>query len=213
MSNNEFWRSDDYSGPYKSMIPHDKSVKDNCAASLNNTQALKPLTVGDSVEVRVQYDTTTVKYETEVKEPGDYLTLPVHVREKLGLRPRDDVLFWVKKQEPDTGEKVAIKPKSKVYHYVEDGEIACNKTHATKPGTTDNGFLIATLDEVSDEWRPCETCVGTKGTSDATYTELVSGIQSYLGTGRDTTSFNKEELTLIANELTDGNLSEVLDDE
>jgi len=211
MSDNEFWESDSFSGPYGCMIPHDKSVQDNCAASLNNAKALRSLSVGDSVDVRVKHKGETVEYETEVKEPGDYLTLPVHIREKLGLRPRDTVEFWVKKQQPESGEKIAIKPNSKVYHYVENGEISCNKTHATKPGTTDNGFLTATLDEVSDEWRPCETCRTTKGTSDATYTELIKGIQSYLGTERGTTTFNKHELVLIAEELTDGDISEVLE--
>jgi len=199
-----------WSGPYHANIPEDTSVSDGCGSSINNTAAFDSYNLNHPITIRVSDSRKTVQFETKIIERSKCgsrsATFPIKQRAKFDLEPHDKITFWVKQEgteESETGDatEIAIKPKSDVYHLCDDsGNIRCNHTGATKPGTSSNGYLRATLDEVDGDWKCCDVCESMNNSSvpELTYTEFVHFIQTAIGTGPRSGTFNKHELFKIA---------------
>ena len=109
----------------------------------------------------------------------------------------------------DESQTVLIKPGSSVYHLTEreNGSIKtyCNHIKATKPGTSDNGHLIATLSEVvGDEFRVCDVCETSSSAADLTTAEERELLRCAAGLKRrGGRAFNKGELRTITTALVD----------
>jgi len=191
-----------WNGPFKARVNHNRSTRDGCDSSINNHAAFKPYSSKEDIKLKIRHDGTTITFETYInhRNRGNRASFPIKQRERLGVSPEDEITFWVKDVEDgDEKQRVAIKPGSDVYHHVsESGEILCNHDGASKPGTSDNGFMVAQLETQNGQWRVCSVCENLNGAPSITYKNAMAVVRDINGLERDSKTFNTDELMQIA---------------
>jgi len=200
--NQQFIQQQDWNGPFKARVNHNRSTRDGCDSSINNHAAFKPYSSKEDIKLKIRHSGTTITFETYInhRNRGNRASFPIKQRERLGVSPEDEITFWVKDVEGrNENQRVAIKPSSNVYHHVsESGEILCNHGDATKPGTSDNGFMVAQLETQDGEWRVCSVCENLNGAPDITYKNAMEVVRQINNLERDSKTFNTDELMQIA---------------
>jgi len=103
-------------------------------------------------------------------------------------------------------QRIAVKPQSGVYHLVsKSGHVYCNKLKASKPGTSSNGLLFATLNDVSGEWSLCQDCEMMDGHAPLTAEQEIELLRRAAGLEpRDGYPLNKDERRLVTQQLVNG---------
>ena len=148
-----------YCGTYE--MREEDSASDNINGTIvvgNSNRKKINASPGDDIDFLVEYEGVREKFTSGLHKSGDTMTVPLHVRESLGLSPGDTINFWISNPESDhdsslkrEGEQTTIRSTVQ-YVYPETGF----RYHLKEQGSSSTlcGHLLDNLNHRVDDGAP-----------------------------------------------------------